>query len=127
MHHEQFRPNNIWMYWLMNERVLPPAWEKTVERRIKGIANTILTYALTQKGVANSPGQLGDFLRATLRNNKPAFLPDTILEPGSRLWSVMESQIRTFRRNRLRQQTKKLLKSAWREVRQRLPGDPGAG
>ena len=103
-HHEKFRPNNIWMYWLLYERVLAVSAHEAVERRIRNIVDKILAYAVLRKGMSRNYRGLETYFWQVIKDNKPEFVDDEVIEQSGSLWSLMDSQLRVFwKRHRKRQ------------------------
>jgi glycosyltransferase involved in cell wall biosynthesis len=113
-HHEKFRPNNIWMYWMLGERFLPACSRLSVECRIRDLVTYILRYAAVHKGASRDYSKLTAYLWDALRKNKPEFVSDDIIEEHSALRAIVDSQIRVFwkmhRKQQLRNVTNRLLK-----------------
>jgi hypothetical protein len=111
--YEVFRPNNIWMYWLLQERFLPPSSKVAIERCIRDLVNDILRYAVMHKGVSRDYSKLTTYLWDVLRKHKPVFLSDGCLEKGGPLREVIDSQRQAFwrshRKHQLRNVTNKLI------------------
>lgn len=99
-HHEKFRPNNIWMYWMLAQNVLPVACMNVVEHRIRAIANLIMQYGTTKKNGVTSRKLLRQYIHALVVANKPLHVGDYDFLPGSRLRQILDSQVDSYWRMR---------------------------
>jgi glycosyltransferase involved in cell wall biosynthesis len=105
-HYEKFRPNNIWMYWLLRERVFSVSCHEAVERRIRNIVDKILGYAVLRKGMSRDYRALEKYLWQVVRENRPEFLGDDVVKKDGPLWCVMDSQLRAFWKQHRRRQVR---------------------
>jgi len=103
-HYEKFRPNNIWMYWLLRERVFSVSCHEAVERRIRNIVDKILGYAVLRKGMSRNHTLLRNYLFKVVCDNKPECVREEAVRRDGSLWLIMESQFRAFwKKHRKRQ------------------------
>jgi len=98
VHHEKLRPNNVWMYWCLSERFLPPTCGQVVECRVRHLLRGILTYAVAGKdaSLARSRERLRDYLLQLIVQGKPGFVPASVVEPGGRMREIVESETDLF-------------------------------
>ena len=92
-HHEKFRPNNIWMFWMLVQQVLPAACMHVVERKIRGIADCIIEYGASKKFASASRDQLRQYIYSLIMASKPVHLIDDGISPSSWLCNIIDSQI----------------------------------
>ena len=120
-HYEKFRPNNIWMYWLLSERVLPQSSKEAIERRIRKLIDGILTYAIMHKRISRSRDCLNNYLMEILLKNKPAFLSDNYIQAGTPLWGIIETQFRRFWKAHRKRQARNTLQRFISPIRALFP------
>jgi hypothetical protein len=99
-HHEKFRPNNIWMYWMLAQNVLPAACTNAVEQRIRAIADCIIEYGASKKIASASRDQLRQYIYSLIMASKPPHVSDDNFTPGSRLRDILDSQVDSYWRMR---------------------------
>ena len=103
-HYEKFRPNNIWMYWLLRESVFSVSCHEAVERRIRNIVDKILGYAVLRKGMSRNHTLLRSYLFKVVCDNTPECVREEAVRRDGSLWFIMESQFRAFwKKHRKRQ------------------------
>lgn len=108
-HYEKFRPNNIWMYWLLRERVFSVSSHEAVERRIRSIVDKILGYAVLRKAMSRNYRGLETYLWQIISDNKPEFVDDEVIKQGGSLWSLLYSQLKIFWKKHRKRQARTII------------------
>ena len=95
-HHEKFRPNNIWMYWLLSKKVLPHACVNVIECRIRVITDYIIRYGATRNNGSTSRDKLIHYIYSLVLASKPPCVSDEEFLPGTWLREIIDSQVDSY-------------------------------
>lgn len=119
-HFERMRPNHLWMFWLLKNEGFSDSVKLALDRKVQSIIRLILGYAASVKGndFLTRQDEMVSYLVNLLIANKPAFVGDDTLGPGSDLVRLVECECQALlqsvpkpsRRSYVRQKLKSILR-----------------
>jgi glycosyltransferase involved in cell wall biosynthesis len=93
-HFERMRPNHLWMFWLLKNEGFSDDVKQSLDRKVQSIIRLILGYAASVKGnnFLSRKDEMVGYIVNLLVENKPAFVGDDTLAPGSDLLRLVEGE-----------------------------------